>query len=725
MKKSYSHFLSSILVVIFTINISIADEGMWLPFLIGEKTYQDMVKKGLKLTKEQIYSANKASLKDAIIIFGGGCTGEIVSNNGLIFTNHHCGYDAIAKSSTVEHNYLKNGFWAKNFNEEIYVPGLTVQFLERIDDVTEKVNKQLANINENNLLTELPKKLNELALAELKDNEKNNGCEAKIVPMFSGNQYILFIYKRYKDVRFVGTPPESLGKFGGDTDNWEWPRHTADFSIFRVYADKNGNVADYSPNNVPLKPKYVVPVSLKGVQDNSFAMIVGFPGGTNRFETSYGVKLKTSIDNPNIVELRDTRLKLMFNEMKKDEAVKLKLASYYARVANYWKFFDGENKQLLKYHVLEEKQSDEKKFLDWATKNNKSEYLNLMKDFESCYNQYTPFAKAKIYYNECINGSQLINYATRFISVYNALKNNDTKTITTNKEKILSDFENFVSGEDLTSEKNTLMYMLSMYYTQIDKSFIPEKFYSSISDKNLNQADTYKAFVEKLTSQTIFLNTDKLKQWLNNPDTTTLSKDPAFQTALIFNQLYKSKVEPEVIKFNACNFALMKKYQKGLLEMYKGKDLYPDANFTMRLTYGKVSSYSPKDAVTYKYYCTLSGVLDKYKPGDYEFDLPKDFIEAAKKKDFGKYEDKNIKDIVVTFVTTDDITGGNSGSPVLNGNGELIGLAFDGNYEALSHKIAFDAKYNRTICVDIRYVLWVVDKIGHADNIIKELNIKM
>lgn len=307
----------STLALLFSHIIVLADEGMWLPFLIGEKTYQEMVKKGLKLTKEQIYSANKASLKDAVIIFGGGCTGEIVSDKGLIFTNHHCGYDAIAKVSTVEHNYLKNGFWAKNLNEEIHVPGLTVQFLERIKDVTDIVNNELKNIDASKTLQELPKIFNTFAQKELSDAEKQTNCEARIVPMFSGNQYILFVYKRYKDVRLVGTPSESLGKFGGDTDNWEWPRHTADFSIFRVYADKNGQPADYSPDNVPLKPKYVIPVSIKGVKNNSYAMTMGFPGGTNRFETSYGVKLKTEIENPSIVELRDIRLKNMFEEMKK------------------------------------------------------------------------------------------------------------------------------------------------------------------------------------------------------------------------------------------------------------------------------------------------------------------------------------------------------------------------------------------------------------------------
>lgn len=720
---------SIVLSFVFAFNVFsslLADEGMWLPFLIGEKTYQEMVKKGLKLTKEQIYSANKSSLKDAVIIFGGGCTGEIVSDKGLIFTNHHCGYDAIAKVSTVEHNYLKNGFWAKNINEEIHVPGLTVQFLERIKDVTDKVNAELKNVDASKTLESLPKILNTIAQSELTEEEKKTNCEARVVPMFSGNQYILFVYKRYKDVRLVGTPSESLGKFGGDTDNWEWPRHTADFSIFRVYADKNGQPADYSPENVPLKPKYVIPVSIKGVKENSFAMTMGFPGGTNRFETSYGVKLKTTIENPNTVQLRDIRLKNMLEEMKKSEAIKLKLASYYARVANYWKFFDGENKQLLKYKVYEQKQREEQKFIEWAKQNNKTEYLNLMNEFEQCYANWTAFSKAKVYFQEGILGTQLNFYAYRVLSLLNASK----EEIAKNKKNYLDLIKELNEQIDLPSDKKNAAELLKKYREEINEQFVPAPVYSSIP-KDISMTGTeqsslnaYQNFVNNLYQNTLLLKPDAFEKWLENPDKSALEKDPAIQLVNAFYQIYTSKILPEYNKFQNCNYLLQQKYQKGLIEMNKGKkEFYPDANFTMRLSYGQVKPYSPRDAVFYKEVCTLKGVLEKYKPGDYEFDLPKDFLETAEKKDFGRYTDKKINDIVVTYITTNDITGGNSGSPVLNGNGELIGLAFDGNYEALSHKIHFDAQYNRTICVDIRYVLWIIEKIGKADNIIKELKI--
>lgn len=723
--KKFIVSLASVFIFVESTNLW-ADEGMWLPFLIGEKTYQDMVKKGLKLTKEQIYSANKSSLKDAIIIFGGGCTGEIVSDKGLIFTNHHCGYDGVAKVSTVEHNYLKNGFWAKNMNEEISVPGLTVQFLERIKDLTDKVNAEIKNIEPSKVSEELPKILNKLAAGELTDEEKKQSCEARIVPMFSGNQYILFVYKRYKDVRLVGVPHESLGKFGGDTDNWEWPRHTADFSIFRVYADKNGQPADYSPDNIPLKPKYVIPVSIKGVKNNSFAMIMGFPGGTNRFETSYGVKLKTTLENPYIVELRDIRLKNMFEEMKKSEAVKLKLASYYAGVANYWKFFDGENKQLLKYKILEQKQNNEKQFIDWAKQNNKTEYINLMNEFEQCFNNYTPYAKARIYIQEGIFGSQLFLYTYRMLALLSASKDDIIK----NKNQYISIVKQLNEQIDLNSDIKNAAVLLKKYKDDISAEFVPENVYSlipkdiSMTGQDQSSVDAYQKYVKSVYENTILLKPDVFSKYLENPDKSVLEKDPAFQIVNAFYQIYTSKILPEYYKFQSCNYFLQQKYQKGLMEMYKGKkEFYPDANFTMRLSYGVVKPYSPKDAVFYKEVCTLKGVLEKYKPNDYEFDLPKEFLDVAAKKDFGRYIDKSANDIVVTFITTNDITGGNSGSPVLNGNGELIGLAFDGNYEALSHKIHYDAQYNRTICVDIRYVLWIIEKIGHADNIIKELKI--
>lgn len=699
-----------------------ADEGMWLPMLLGEQVYADMVKRGLKLSKEQLYSINQASIKDAIIIFGGGCTGEIVSKEGLIFTNHHCGYNAIAAASSVEHNYLRDGFWAKSKQEEIPAPGVHAQFLVKIVDVTDKVNEKLKDIKASELTQKLPAILNELAGKET----EGTGYEGRIASMFKGNQFLLFVYERFKDVRLVGTPPESIGKFGGDTDNWEWPRHTGDFSIFRVYMSKDGKAADYSADNVPFKAKYSLPVSIKGVKDGDYAMIYGYPGGTNRYETSFGVKLKTDIENPSLVTLRDQRLKYMHEEMIKDPAVKLKLAGYYAGVANYWKFFDGESKQLLKFKTYEEKQANEAAFAAWAK--GKPEFDNLFSEYSKIYDAWRPYTKHRVYLTEGIMGSQLIAYAANLQKLDAVLNKKDAtkEDIAKVAESLKKSHAAFLAGEDVTSDKNILGYVAQSFYNDVDANQHPKGFYSWMNTKfgDLKNKQCYTLFSEYVFNNTFLLDAKKFESFIANPDTASLHKDAAYMVASTFNNNFNTNYMKYYNEFTSQNFALGRTYLKGILEMNKGKKMYPDANFTMRVSFGNVKSYTPRDAVKYSHICTLNGVLEKYKPGDYEFDLPAKLIELAKKKDYGQYVDPTVNDIVVSYITTNDITGGNSGSPVINAKGELIGLAFDGNYEALSHKIAFDKDLNRTICVDVRYVLWVIEKLGGATNLIQELDIK-
>lgn len=718
-----------ILTIVLFVSIAVrsfADEGMWLPLLLGQQVYNDMVKKGLKLTKEQLYNINKPSLKDAIIIFGGGCTGEIVSAEGLIFTNHHCGYDAIASASTMDHNYLKDGFYAKNKAEEIRT-NLSVQFLLRIDDVTKEVMDSLKGLSG----AERVQKQNAVLAAinkRMSDADKN--IETRVSALFKGNQFLAFIYQRYFDVRLVGTPPESVGKFGGDTDNWEWPRHTGDFSVFRVYTKPDGSPAkreEATDGNIPMKPKWYLPVSLKPLKDGDFSMIWGYPGSTNRYESSYGIKLATDINNPTLVSLRDVRLKYMFEEMRKDPAIKLQLASSYASIANYWKFFDGETKQLLKYDVFGQKKMAEDKFNAWAK--GKPEYENLFADWEKAYNAWRPYAKIRMYMNEGIFGSPLIGFASTLSQLEALLLKPGTTQADIKKavDAASNQRKSFLEDENKPSDQYIVAAITRMFYENVDKEQQPIGFYGAIKDKfgPLNDDATYKNYAADMFSNTMILDDAKWAAFVANPDALKLQDDPAFNHASAFLKNYNGKYAPYFQQFNAKNAEFGRLYLKGIMEMdpVKAKMMYPDATFTMRVSYGNVKSYRPRDAVFYDYVTTSKGLLEKYKAGDYEFDLPANQIEMLKKKDFGQYMDPTRKELVIGFITTNDITGGNSGSPVLNNKGELIGLAFDGNYEALSHKLAFDKDLNRTICVDIRYVLWCIDKLGGGSNIIKELKL--
>ena len=710
---------------------SFADEGMWLPLLLGQQVYNDMVKKGLKLTKDQLYNINKASLKDAIIIFGSGCTGEIVSAEGLIFTNHHCGYNAIASASTIEHNYLRDGFYARNKNEEI-ASGLSVQFLLRIEDITREVMDSLKGLSGSDRVQKQTEVLNAI---NKRMSDENKNIETRVSSLFKGNQFLAFVYQRYYDIRLVGAPPESVGNFGGDTDNWEWPRHTGDFSIFRVYTKPDGSPAKKDESidgNIPLKPKWYLPVSLKPLKDGDFSMIWGYPGGTNRYESSYGITLSTDINNPALVKLRDVRLKYMFEEMKKDPAVKLQLASSFRSIANYWKFYDGETKQLLKYDVYGQKKKAEEKFNAWAK--GKPEYENIFIDWGKAYDAWRPYAKHRMYINEGspatpLLGSPLLGFASSLSSIETAL----VKTGSTQADlKKAIDAANkqrktFLENENKRSDQNILGTITKIFYEDIPKDQHPVGFYGTLKNTYgpLDDEATYKKYAADLFSRTIIFDDAKWNAFIANPDANVLQGDPAYAHATAFFNNYSSKYFPLYQQFAARNAEYGRLYLKGIMEMdpVKAKMMYPDATFTMRVSYGNVKSYRPRDAVFYDYVTTSNGLLEKYKAGDYEFDLPANQIELLKKKDFGQYMDPTRKELVIGFITTNDITGGSSGSPVINNKGELIGLAFDGNYEALSHKLAFDKDLNRTICVDIRYVLWCIDKLGGGTNIIRELKL--
>jgi len=715
-------FLLSI-TAIATLFTARADEGMWIPMLIG-KNYDEMQRMGLKLTAEDLYSANHSSLKDAIVHFGGGCTGEMISPNGLLITNHHCGYGSIADLSTVENNYLENGFWAKSYQEELHAPGLSVKFLVRMEDVTEALERAGSKAGSNE---EKKKKAIQKVKEEIEKKAGENGkYTAVVTPYFNGNQQILLVYQVFTDVRLVGTPPKSLGKYGGDTDNWMWPRHTADFSMFRVYADKNNNPAPYSRFNVPYKPKKFLPISTQGVKEADFAMVMGYPGRTNRYETSYGVDMAINEVNPSIVKIRDMRLSVMRNQMRKDAAVNLKLASSYARIANYWKYFIGQTEQLKRLHVIEAKQEQEKNFTSWAKATGNTEYAGLMNRYAKLYQDYRPYAKHVTYYGECFMGSGLARLAARTNALSKVYENKKYKPEEVNKQiaelrkarkEILKDFVPSVEQELLarTSE---------MFYKDVPQNQLPD-FYQKFIFKQFGNSDwtkTFNDFANYVFLNTFLLDDVKFENFCSSPSPEKLNADPAIQYALSFVRNYEENYKPRQESYAAAKEALNQQYIKGLMEQNKGKLFYPDANSTMRITYGTVGGYSPQDAVTYKYYTNLDGLLAKYKPNDYEFDLPQDFLELCRKKDYGRYANAE-GELVTCFITNNDITGGNSGSPVINAKGELIGLAFDGNWEAMSGDIAFDKQYKKTIVVDARFVLWLIDKYGGAANLINEMTI--
>ncbi|OJV53503.1 MAG: serine protease [Bacteroidetes bacterium 43-16] len=689
-----------------------ADEGMWIPMLIG-KNIEDMKAKGFRLSAEDVYSVNNASLKDAIVHFGGGCTGEMISANGLLITNHHCGYGNIADVSTVEKNYLEDGFWAKSMDQEIPAPGLTVKFLVNMEDVTDKV-----------IAAQKKKKKADKILQELIEEANKGGqYSAQISNYFGGNQYILLTYEVFTDVRLVGTPPKSLGKYGGDTDNWMWPRHTADFSMFRVYANKDNKPAKYAKDNVPYKPKKFLPVNIQGVENQDYAMIMGYPGRTNRYETSYGVDMAINEVNPSIVNLRDARLAIMRKYMRQDKAVNLKLASNYASIANYWKYFIGQTEQLKRLNVISDKQQQEEAFNAWAQKNSPAA-KNVISEFSKTYAAYRPYAKQNIYLSEGIAAPVLTKLAARAVTIKKALeegkKEDANKAVQSFKALRTSLMEGYVAPVD----EEILAKTMEMYYNDIPSSQQPTIYNAVIFKKfpNDKSGTAFTQYANYMVKNTFLLDEAKFNQFVNAPNLETLNNDPAVQYMQAFMDNQETKFKEKTEAYNTSKTLLAKEYIAGLMQMNPDKNWSPDANSTMRVTYGNVAGYEPQDAVKYDYYTTMEGLLAKYKPGDYEFDLPKDFLTLAHKGDFGQYANADGK-LVTCFITNNDITGGNSGSPIISANGELLGLAFDGNWEAMSGDIAFDKQYKRTIAVDIRFVLWIVDRLGGAKNLIDEMKV--
>lgn len=694
------------------------DEGMWLPILLKDQNYAEMQRLGLKLTPEQIYDANKAAMKDAIVWFGGFCTGEIISDKGLVLTNHHCGYDAIADLSTTQDNILDNGFFAKNTSQERPVNGLWAAVLVRMEDVSERILPELKGLGD----TERKAKIREIS-AKIEEEITSAGhYTATVKGIFNDNQFILFVMERFTDVRLVGTPPQNIGKFGGDTDNWMWPRHTGDFSMFRIYAGPDNMPADYNTDNKPYTPKHSLPVSIKGVKEGDFSMVFGYPGRTNRYATSFELEIAIDKVNPSIVELRDARLKLMMEEMRKDDSLRLLLSSRYAQIANYWKYYIGQTEQLKRLNVVAEKQGIEAKFEAWAQ--GKPEYADVLNNLRQAHNNYSAVSLQPTYLNEGIFGSGTAVNAYRFFAFEGLLADKEKQG---ELEGTIAKYKNavpfFFDAYNAVVDQNIMAATLYLYYKNIPKEQHPAIIQKILKKyKKLDPEAAFKAYAADAFEKTMFSSPKKLQEFLDKPSLKKLIKDPVYEYASAFYQHYIANYKTQVDAYNATKALQMRTYVKGLMEMDPNMVRYPDANSTLRLTYGSVQAYQPKDAVNYSYYTTIEGIMEKYVPGDYEFDLPSGLIDLYNKKDYGQYANAN-GELPVGFITNNDITGGNSGSPVINGNGELIGLAFDGNWEAMSGDIVFDPKYKRCINVDIRYVLFIVDKYFGANNIIDELNL--
>jgi len=693
-----------------------ADEGMWLLPLLEKLNIGTMTKMGLKLTAEDIYSLNHSSLKDAVVIFGGGCTGEIVSPEGLLLTNHHCGFSAIQEHSSVEHNYLDDGYWAQTKKDELPNPGLSVTFLVRMEDVSGKILPALSDTMSEQTRNQ---KIREISRQIVKEATDSTGYEASVRSFFAGNAYYLVVYEIYRDVRFVGTPPNAIGKFGGDTDNWMWPRHTGDFSVFRVYMSPDGKPADYSPDNVPLKPKKYLKVSLKGVHPGDYSMVIGYPGGTERYMTSYELDETMNIINPNRVKIRGARQEIIWRDMMASEKVRIQYASKYSGSSNYWKFSIGQNQALKKMHVRDQKVAIEDQFRKWvkedpAREKKYGEALDLIKD---AIQKRAAYTYATQYIAEALlRGSEVISFAYRTSRLEKALEDGDQEKISKTVEAIRKGAKDFFKDYNPPTDREASKVMFRMFAENVSPQYQPAVF-EEIKKKYKNNFDKY---IDHLFAKSIYTDEARLNAFLEKPDLKKLRKDPAFSAAISIVDKYfelrqiESQFDDELERGRRL-------WMAALMEMQPDRIFSPDANFTMRLTYGTVEGYDPRDAVHYKYYTTLKGVMEKEDPDNYEFIVPEKLKELYKAGDYGRYGEDGI--MHVCFITNNDITGGNSGSPVMNGDGELIGLAFDGNWEAMSGDIAFDPDLQRTIVVDIRYVLFIMDKFGGARHLVDEMTI--
>jgi hypothetical protein len=717
MKKLCILFLSFNLL---TINLLKADEGMWLPFLLKSMNEADMKSKGLKLSAEDIYSINKSSLKDAVVHFGGGCTGEIISEKGLLLTNHHCGYSMIQSHSTVDNDLLTKGFWAMNQSQELPNQGLTATFIVRMEDVTAKV---LADVKDGMSEPDREKKINDAIASITKEVTSSSRYGAFIRPFYYGNEYYMFVTETFRDVRLVGAPPSSIGKFGGDTDNWMWPRHTGDFSIFRIYANKSNEPADYSPDNVPYKPKHVIPVSLKGAEQDDFTMVYGFPGRTTEYLSSYAVDMIMNESDPAKVKIRETRLKILDEDMKASDKVRIQYSAKYAGLANYWKKWAGEINGLKKLDAINKKKAFEQEFLQKVNSDNaaQAKYGTLFTDLEKAYSDFRVLNKQRDYYIEAMLGIEAVSYALTFNEMIDALsKGKKASDLQKNIDKLKADLPAFFKDYNAATDEKICAAMLQMVTQNLDKSQ-QAGIFSEIETKYKGD---FKKYAKAVFSKTMFTSEEKMKAVLADPEKSykKLMKDPVYKLMRSSFEKFYNDVRPAYNDTDAKIMTLNRTYMKGMRELVTSKKYYPDANSTLRVTYGKVNGYYPKDGVFYNYYTTLSGLMDKENPLVDEFVVSPKLKELYQKKDYGQYADKN-GELRVAFCASNHTTGGNSGSPVFNGEGQLIGTNFDRNWEGTMSDIMYNPDQVRNIVLDVRYTLFVIDKFAGAGYLLNEMKI--
>ncbi len=698
-------------VLLFAVQASAQQGGMWIPSLLNGMNEKEMKHLGMKMTAADIYSVNKSSLKDAVPHFNGGCTSEVISPKGLLLTNHHCGFDVIQNHSTVDHDYLTNGFWAYKMEDELPNEDLVVTFIVKIEDVTAKVLEGTQSLSE----ADKQKKIQENIAALSNSLPKESWQENKIRTFYEGNQYMLFLTETYKDVRLVGAPPSSIGKFGSDTDNWVWPRHTGDFSLFRIYADKNNRPAAYSKDNVPYVPKHFLPVSLDGVKEDDFTMVFGYPGRTTEYLPAVAVAQIVNELNPAKIEIRDRALKVADGFMRKDNAIKIQYASKYASIANYWKKWIGETQGLKKSNAIAIKKKQEAAFMDKVAKAGKqSEYGSLLADFEKNYTEIAPYALSRDYFIEVVlRNTELLTVAYKMVQLEQILNNKGEQAFNDRKNNLANGLGDFYKDFNKNVDEKVFEQLIDLYANKSPKQFLPAR---------LNNVDVAKLSSEVYGSKLVSF--EGAKELLNGDSKTVLANlnnDKAFQLVKDMADKFSKEVAPRYDEINLKITALQRTYMKAQLELNKDARIFPDANSTLRVTYGKVKGYEPKDATVYKPMTYLDGVLEKYIPGDYEFDVPKKLIDLYNSKDYGVYGENG--KMPVCFIGTNHTTGGNSGSPAVDAEGNLIGLNFDRVWEGTMSDIYYDPSICRNVMVDIRYVLFIMDKYAGAKNLIDELKI--